>query len=65
MKPQCRLAKVAPWDQGDVAIHGADIFGASVNKPVSYTIPATGERLLRFSSVGLPDGLDWMKPTVR
>jgi alpha-galactosidase len=57
MKTQIRIAKVAPWDQGEVAINGPSIFGASVNRPFLYTIPATGERPLKFSVEGLPEGL--------
>jgi alpha-galactosidase len=57
MKSQIRIARVAPWDQGEVAIHGPSVFGASVNKPFLYTVPATGERPLRFSAEGLPEGL--------
>ena len=57
MKSPMRIARVAPWDQGDVAIHGPSVFGASVDKPFSYTIPATGERPLKFGVEGLPEGL--------
>jgi len=57
MKPKVRLATVAPWDQGAPAIHGPNIYGASIKKPFLYAIPATGERPLEFSVAGLPDGL--------
>ena len=57
MKTKIRVAKVTPWDQGDPAIHGPSIFGASANKPFLYTIPVTGERPLKFSAEGLPEGL--------
>ena len=57
MHAQVNPASVIPWDQGDPAIHGPDIYGASVNKPFSYVIPTTGERPIRFGVEGLPDGL--------
>ena len=57
MKSGVRLAGVTPWDQGEAAIHGPSIFGASVGKPFLYTIPATGERPLKFGAEGLPEGL--------
>jgi len=57
MKTRIRIAKAAPWDQGEVAINGPSLFGASVNKPFSYTIPVIGERPLRFGAEGLPEGL--------
>ncbi len=57
MKTTIRIAKVEPWDQGEPAIHGPSIYGASVNKPFLHTISATGERPLTFSAEGLPEGL--------
>ncbi len=57
INPKVRIAEVTSWDQGEVAIHGPSIFGASANKPFSYTIPATGERPLKFKAEGLPEGL--------
>ena len=57
MKTQIRIAEVTPGDQGEVAIPGPSIFGASVGKPFSYTISATGERPVRFGAEGLPEGL--------
>jgi alpha-galactosidase len=57
VEPQVRIAKVAPWDQGEVDIHGPGIYGASVAKPFLYAIPVTGERPVTFSAEGLPEGL--------
>ena len=57
MDTKIRIAEVAPWDQGDPAIHGPSVFGASADKPFLYAIPATGERPLKFSVEGLPEGL--------
>ena len=57
MNSSIRIAEVTPWDEGEVAIHGPGIFGASVDKPFLYTIPATGERPLKFSVERLPEGL--------
>jgi alpha-galactosidase len=57
MTAKVRLAEVAPWDEGPPSIQGPGVHGASADKPVLYTVPATGERPLRFSAQGLPDGL--------
>jgi alpha-galactosidase len=57
MEAQTRIAEVAPWDQGQPAIHGPSIYGASAGKPFRYAVPATGERPLRFRAEGLPQGL--------
>jgi len=57
MQTHVNLASVAPWDQGNPLIHGPDICGASANKPFLHSIPATGERPLRFGAEGLPAGL--------
>jgi len=39
------------------AIHGPKLFGVRPESPFLYTIPATGNRPMRFSAVGLPRGL--------
>ncbi|MCE5341852.1 MAG: NPCBM/NEW2 domain-containing protein [Planctomycetaceae bacterium] len=39
-------------------INGADIFGVRPNNPVLYRIAATGKRPMKFSVVGLPEGLN-------
>jgi len=38
-------------------INGARIFGVRPGSPVLFTIPASGERPLKFSATNLPDGL--------
>ena len=38
-------------------INGPDVFGARPGSPFLYTIPATGERPLKFSAKDLPRGL--------
>lgn len=38
-------------------INGPDVFGVRPGAPFLYTIPATGQRPIRFSAEGLPDGL--------
>ncbi len=38
-------------------INGADIFGVRPGSPFLFTIPATGERPMKFSAKGLPKGL--------
>jgi alpha-galactosidase len=57
MSASIRLAPVTAWNSGSPAIHGPELTGASAGKPFSYTIPATGERPLRFTADGLPQGL--------
>ena len=38
-------------------INGARVYGERPGRPFLYTIPATGERPMTYSAVGLPDGL--------
>lgn len=38
-------------------VNGAKVFGVRPGAPFMYTIPATGERPMKFSVDGLPDGL--------
>jgi alpha-galactosidase len=57
MNSSIRLAPVTHWNIGVPAIHGPDLTGASAGKPFLYTIPATGERPLKFTAEGLPEGL--------
>ena len=38
-------------------INGPNVFGVRPGSPLLYTIPATGERPMRFSIEGKPDGL--------
>ncbi len=37
-------------------INGAKVFGVRPGHPILYTIAATGERPMKFSATGLPDG---------
>ncbi|MCX6899890.1 MAG: glycoside hydrolase family 27 protein [Verrucomicrobia bacterium] len=37
-------------------INGAKVFGVRPGHPILYTIAATGERPMKFSAAGLPDG---------
>jgi alpha-galactosidase len=53
---------VAPYILTPIApatprINGPDIFGVRPHSPFLYTIPATGERPMKFSANGLPWGL--------
>ena len=57
MQTNIRLAAVHPWNEGPVGINGPDIYGASINKPFLYAVPATGERPICCSAEGLPTGL--------
>ena len=38
-------------------INGAEVFGVRPGSPFLFTIPATGERPLRYAAMGLPEGL--------
>ena len=38
-------------------INGAKVFGVRPGSPFLFTIPATGERPLRYAAKGLPEGL--------
>ena len=57
MTAQVRIAPVAPWDQGEPAIHGPSLYGAGAGRPFLYAIPVTGERPVSYSVEGLPEGL--------
>jgi alpha-galactosidase len=39
-------------------IHGAKVYGCRPGHPFLYTIAATGDRPMKFSAKGLPDGLE-------
>lgn len=56
------LAAVAPYVLTPPApatprINGAGVFGVRPGSPFLFTVPATGERPMRFSATGLPSGL--------
>ncbi len=56
-------APVAPYILTPVApptprINGADVFGVRPGSPFLFTIPATGDRPMKFSAKNLPDGLE-------
>jgi alpha-galactosidase len=56
------LAEVAPYILTPNApptprINGANVFGVRPGSPFLFTIPATGERPMKFSARNLPDGL--------
>ena len=38
-------------------VNGPKVFGARPGSPFFYAIPATGDRPMTFSAVGLPKGL--------
>jgi len=46
-------------------INGAKVFGVRPGHPILYTIAATGERPMRFSATGLPDGTQLDEQTGR
>jgi alpha-galactosidase len=48
---------LTPKPSGRAQIHGPAIFGVRPEHPFIYTIPATGDRPIRFSVQGLPRGL--------
>jgi alpha-galactosidase len=53
-EPPCLLTPKAP---ATPRINGARVYGVTPEAPFLFTIPATGERPMTFSAVGLPDGL--------
>jgi alpha-galactosidase len=60
--PEPLLAPVAPYILTPPApatprINGADVFGVRPGSPFLFTIPATGERPMKFSAKNLPRGL--------
>ncbi|HPN85236.1 MAG TPA: Ig domain-containing protein, partial [Victivallales bacterium] len=57
MQTKINLAAVEQWNEGAPRINGPEIYGASAKKTFLYTVPATGERPIRFSAQALPDGL--------
>lgn len=52
-----------PARDGSPAIGGASVYGAKANTPFLYTIAATGDRPMTFSTAGLPKGLTLDKTT--
>jgi alpha-galactosidase len=46
-------------------INGAKVFGVRPNSPFLFTIPATGQRPMKFSAVNLPEGLKLNSQTGR
>jgi len=51
------LAAISPWDQGVPKINGPYVLGIGVNSSFFFPISATGERPIKYSAEGLPDGL--------
>lgn len=51
------LAPAVAWDAGEPTICGAAVTGASTGKDFLYLVPTVGERPIRFSAEGLPEGL--------
>jgi len=52
------LAVISPWNQGVPKINGPYIFGVGVNSTFFLPISATGERPIKYSAEGLPEGLN-------
>jgi alpha-galactosidase len=50
-------AQSTPPAPGTPRINGADVFGVRPGSPFFFTIPATGERPMKFSAKHLPRGL--------
>ncbi|WP_075590818.1 putative Ig domain-containing protein [Labilibacter marinus] len=48
---------LTPKEKKEPKIHGASVFGVRPNSPFLYTIPATGEKPLKFMAEGLPEGI--------
>lgn len=51
-----KIATAHPFE-GAPRINHADVFGASPKKPIILRIPVTGERPIKYSASGLPEGL--------
>ncbi|MBI5397545.1 MAG: alpha-galactosidase, partial [Verrucomicrobia bacterium] len=47
---------LTPRPKPEPRINGAKVFGVRPGHPILYTIAATGERPMKFSATGLPDG---------
>lgn len=54
---QTEVATASQWDAGAPQINSPGRYGASPGKEFLYTIPATGERPIRYAAEGLPSGL--------
>ena len=50
-------AILTPRPGPEPRINGAKVFGVRPGSPFLFTIPATGERPLRYAARGLPEGL--------
>ena len=48
---------LTPATPAQPRINGANVFGVRLGSPFLFTIPATGERPMRFSAKNLPQGL--------
>jgi alpha-galactosidase len=55
--PAVAPAILTPSAPASPRINGAGVFGVRPGAPFLYAIPATGQRPMRFSAVGLPTGL--------
>jgi len=51
------LAVIPPWNQGIPKINAPSIFGVGVNSTFFLPIPTTGERPIKYSAEGLPEGV--------
>jgi len=51
------MPDIAHTDLSTPGIHGPRVVGSTPGKPFIFLVPATGEKPLRFSAEGLPEGL--------
>ncbi|HBM81920.1 MAG: glycoside hydrolase family 27 protein [Clostridiales bacterium] len=54
---ETKLAKIRPWDEGTPRITCPHIFGTKAGASTVFPITALGERPLKFTAEGLPEGL--------
>jgi len=61
-KPMPRYV-LTPMPPKEPRINGPSVFGANAGSVFLYKVPATGERSMRFSAKGLPEGLNIFEQT--
>ncbi|MBP1583344.1 MAG: hypothetical protein J6866_05260, partial [Victivallales bacterium] len=54
---ETKVAPAQPWNAGAPKINGAMRYGATPGREFLYLVPTVGERPMRFTAEGLPEGL--------
>ena len=52
-----QLGVLTPPEKAEPRINGADVWGVRPGKPVVFRVATSGERPMRFTAKGLPDGV--------